>query len=201
MTRWPGLGSMHAAHVLERDREVAGDAGHHGVGVAERHHAGGEMIAVLVDQPLAVAEQVAAAAAAARRDSRRSRRCACDSARIDDLDALAELDAGFVARLRARGPRGRPGARCRAPGARSSRRRGSPAPPRPRRRRRAWAARRSRSKTCCSAPAIGSRRARKLLRGRRPCRRSACARRRCPSRPWPPPAARARSAADRTAPG
>ena len=37
-----GLGVDDAAHVLERGREVAGDAGHHGVGVAERHHAGGE---------------------------------------------------------------------------------------------------------------------------------------------------------------
>ena len=57
ITRWPGLGSMHVAHVLERDGEIARDAGHHGVGVAERHHAGGEMIAVGVDQPLAVAHR------------------------------------------------------------------------------------------------------------------------------------------------
>ena len=56
----PGLGIDDAAHVLERDREIAGDAGHHGVGVAERDHAGGEMVAVGVHQPLAVAHQVAA---------------------------------------------------------------------------------------------------------------------------------------------
>ena len=56
-----GLGVDAAAHVLERDREVARDAGHHGVGVAERHHAGGEMVAVLVDQALAVALQEALA--------------------------------------------------------------------------------------------------------------------------------------------
>ncbi len=61
MTRWPGLGSMQSPHVFERDREIAGDAGDHRVGVAERDHAGGEMIAVLVDQPLAVAHQVALA--------------------------------------------------------------------------------------------------------------------------------------------
>ncbi len=61
ITRWPGLGSMQRAHVLERDREVAGDAGDHGVGVAQRDHAGGEVVAVGVDQPLAVAEQIASA--------------------------------------------------------------------------------------------------------------------------------------------
>ena len=56
-----GLRIDAAPHVLERDREIAGDAGDHGVGVAERDHAGGEMIAVLVDQALAVALQVAVA--------------------------------------------------------------------------------------------------------------------------------------------
>ena len=56
-----GLGIDAAAHVFERDREIAGDAGDHGVGVAERHHAGGEVIAVLIDQPLAVALQIAVA--------------------------------------------------------------------------------------------------------------------------------------------
>jgi hypothetical protein len=53
MTRWPGLASMHAADVFEHRRVVAGDAGHHPVGIAERHHAGGEMVAVVVDQSLA----------------------------------------------------------------------------------------------------------------------------------------------------
>ena len=55
-----GLGIDDVTDVLERDREIAGHAGHHRVGIAERHHAGGEMIAVLIHQPLAVAHQVAA---------------------------------------------------------------------------------------------------------------------------------------------
>ena len=55
----PGLGIDHVTDVLERHREIAGHAGHHGVGVAERDHAGGEMVAVLVHQPLAVAHQIA----------------------------------------------------------------------------------------------------------------------------------------------
>jgi hypothetical protein len=57
MTRWPGLASMHAADVFERGRIVARHAGHHRVGIAQRHHAGGEMVAVVVDQALAVAVQ------------------------------------------------------------------------------------------------------------------------------------------------
>ena len=52
-----GLGIDAVAHVVQRDREVARHAGHHGVGVAQRDHAGGEMIAVLIDQPLAVADR------------------------------------------------------------------------------------------------------------------------------------------------
>ena len=48
-----------AADLFQSDRVVAGDAGHHRVGVAERHHGGGEMVAVLVDQALAVAEEIA----------------------------------------------------------------------------------------------------------------------------------------------
>ena len=55
-----GLGIDDVADILERDREVAGHAGHHGVGVAERHHTGGKMIAVGVHQALAIAQQIAA---------------------------------------------------------------------------------------------------------------------------------------------
>ena len=87
-----GLGIDAAAHVFERDREVARHAGYHRIGVAERHHAGGEMIAVLIDQPLAVALQkalplqplikISGIGGVARRQPR-----------IDDLDAAAELDA------------------------------------------------------------------------------------------------------------
>ena len=57
--RPPGAGSMTRGDVLQRDRIAAGDAGDHGIGIAQRHHAGGEDIAVLVDQALAVAEQEA----------------------------------------------------------------------------------------------------------------------------------------------
>ena len=41
--------------------EAAGHAGDHGVGIARSHHAGGEDVAVLVHQALAVAEQEAPA--------------------------------------------------------------------------------------------------------------------------------------------
>ena len=47
--------------ILQRVGEIARDAGHHGVGVALRDHRGGEMIAVGVDEPLAIAEQKAPA--------------------------------------------------------------------------------------------------------------------------------------------
>ena len=74
-----GLGVDDAADVVERGRIVAGDAGDHRVGVAQRHHAGGEMVAVVVDQPLAVAEEIALALQALVEDSRHRRRCGCDS--------------------------------------------------------------------------------------------------------------------------
>ena len=54
-----GLWIDAAPHVFECHGEIAGHAGDHGVGIAERDHAGGEVIAVLVDQPLAVALQEA----------------------------------------------------------------------------------------------------------------------------------------------
>jgi hypothetical protein len=50
----------HAPHFLQRDREIARDAGHHCVGVVHRHHAGRERVAVLVHHALTVADQVAA---------------------------------------------------------------------------------------------------------------------------------------------
>ena len=133
-----GLGIDDAAHVLQRHGKVARDAGDHGVGVAERHHAGGEVVAVLVDQALAVAEQVALALQALV-EIGGVVGVALRQRGVDDLDALAELDAEVLRALRGSAPRGRPAARCRGPRARSSRRRGSPAPPRPRRTPRAWA--------------------------------------------------------------
>ena len=141
ITRWPGFGSMHAADVVERDRVVAGDAGDHGVGVAQRHHAGGEMVAVLVDQALAVAEQDSPRAAAARRGSRHRPRCGATAARCGSRCRRGHRDrcrrASAVAAMI--GPRGRPGSAVPSPLVDEGRwRRGSPAPPRPRRRRRAW---------------------------------------------------------------
>src|ERR1700722_5404498 len=49
----------HAPDFLQSDREVAGDARHDRVGVSARDHSGGEVIAILVDHALAIAEQVA----------------------------------------------------------------------------------------------------------------------------------------------
>ena len=86
-----GLGIDAAADVLERHREIAGDPGHHGVGVAERHHAGGEMIAVLVDQAMHVAQQEAFALQPLIEIGRVGA-VALGKGRIDDLDAVAELD-------------------------------------------------------------------------------------------------------------
>ena len=50
-----------APDVFQGDREIAGNAGDHGVGIAERHHARGEAIAVLIDQPLTVSLQITVA--------------------------------------------------------------------------------------------------------------------------------------------
>ncbi len=48
-----------AANLFQRDRIVAGHARHHRIGIAECDHGGGEVVAVLVDQALAVAEEIA----------------------------------------------------------------------------------------------------------------------------------------------
>ena len=56
-----GLGVEHQAHVVVGGVPVARDARHHAVGVAHGHHAGAVNIAVVVDQALAVAQQVALA--------------------------------------------------------------------------------------------------------------------------------------------
>ena len=93
-----GLGIDAAPHVLERDGEIAGDAGHHGVGVAERDHAGGEMIAVLVDQALAVALQKTVALQPLV-EIRGIGGIARGQRRVDDRDAAAELDAERLRRL------------------------------------------------------------------------------------------------------
>ncbi len=91
-----GLGVDAAAHVLQRGGVVAREARHHRVRIAERHHAGGEMVAVVVDQALGVAVEEALALQAgieivdigvvARGD-----------ARVQQLDARpVEIDAGAL---------------------------------------------------------------------------------------------------------
>jgi hypothetical protein len=54
-----GLDVDAAPDIFQCGRVVPGDPGHHGIGIAKRHHAGAEMVAVGVDQPLAIALQVA----------------------------------------------------------------------------------------------------------------------------------------------
>jgi hypothetical protein len=58
ITRPAGRGIDHPHHLAVGLVEVARDAGDHAVGVAHRHHGGGEAVAVQVDQPLDVAAQV-----------------------------------------------------------------------------------------------------------------------------------------------
>jgi hypothetical protein len=82
-----------AAHFLERIGEIAGDARHHGVGVAARHHGGGEMVAVLIDEALAVAEQKALALQPLEQELRIDA-VALRQLRIVNLDAGNELHAG-----------------------------------------------------------------------------------------------------------
>ena len=93
-----GLGVDDAADVVERGRIVARHAGDHRVGIAQRHHAGGEMVAVVVDQALAVAEQVALALQALV-EIVGIGGVAARQAGVDDLDAgPVEVDAGVRAR-------------------------------------------------------------------------------------------------------
>ena len=51
----------HALDLFQRDRKIAGYSGHHGVGVARRDHGGGIMVAVVVDDALAIPHQEALA--------------------------------------------------------------------------------------------------------------------------------------------
>src|SRR6266511_2527050 len=87
-----GLGIDAMLHLGERDREVAGDPRHHGVDVAERHHAGGEVVAVLVDQALAVADQIALPLQALVQIGGVIG-IALRQAGIDDLDAFPQFDS------------------------------------------------------------------------------------------------------------
>jgi hypothetical protein len=94
-----GLGIDNAAHILQHCRIVAGHARDHGVGIAQRHHRRGEMVAVVVDQALAVAEEEALALHLLV-EMVGIDRVAAREARIDDLDAVAvQLDAGIAGGL------------------------------------------------------------------------------------------------------
>ena len=81
-----------AAHVVERDGEIAGEAGHQGIGIAHRHHAGGEDIAVLIGQALAIAEQEAVALQPLI-EKVGVVDIALGNARIEDLDIVVEFES------------------------------------------------------------------------------------------------------------
>ena len=84
--------------LIERDREIARDAGHQRVGVALRDHRGGEGIAVGVDEALAVAQEIAAPLQALVEELR-VEGVALREPRVVDLDALVgEVEAGLLRR-------------------------------------------------------------------------------------------------------
>ena len=79
---------------LERDREIAGDPGHDRVGVPARDHRGGEVIAILIDHALAVAEQIALPLQPLIKELGVDR-IAVRQASVVDLDALVrEIETG-----------------------------------------------------------------------------------------------------------
>src|SRR5271166_2820058 len=49
----------YASHLLERDRKIPGDARHHRIGVSLCDHRGAEIVAVLIDEALAISKKVA----------------------------------------------------------------------------------------------------------------------------------------------
>src|SRR5208337_3089551 len=53
-----GLVVDYPPHLLESDREISSDAGHHRIGVPLRHHRRAEVIAVLIDQALTIPQQI-----------------------------------------------------------------------------------------------------------------------------------------------
>ena len=87
-----------APHVFERDGKIAGDSGDHGIGIAKRDHTGGEVIAVLVHQALAVTLQKAVTLQPLIEIGRIGG-VARGHGGVDDLDAAAELDAERLRRL------------------------------------------------------------------------------------------------------
>ena len=90
-----GLGVDGAPHILQRDRVVARQAGDHRIGVAHRHHRGGEQVAVLVDHPQAVAEQETLPLQPLIQELRIDG-IAPRHPRVVDFDAVAEVNAGLV---------------------------------------------------------------------------------------------------------
>src|SRR5215475_11620726 len=92
------LGVDHVADVLKRDGEIARYACDHRISVAQRDHAGSEMVAVLINQPLTIAHQIAAPLQTLI-EIIDVCGVAGGKARIDDLNALAEFDAALLRRL------------------------------------------------------------------------------------------------------
>ena len=83
-----------AAHLFERDREIARHAGDHRIRVALRDHRRREIIAILVDQALAIAKQEAPPLQPLIKELRIDR-VARREPRIVNLDAfLREIEAG-----------------------------------------------------------------------------------------------------------
>src|SRR5258708_5558055 len=91
----PRLGVDAMEHILEHAGEVPRHAGDHRLRIAERNHAGGEMDAVLVDETLAIALEIALALEALV-EIRRISGGALRHARILNLDPVAELNAGVL---------------------------------------------------------------------------------------------------------
>ena len=80
------------ADVVEAHRGRTGEPGHHRIGIAGRHHAGGEHVAILVHHALAVALQEAAALQAAIQEVD-ILRVGSGQPCIVDLDALDDAEA------------------------------------------------------------------------------------------------------------
>ena len=99
ITRWPGLGSMTRRTSSSATEKLRVTPVTMASASPSADHAGGEMIAVGVHQPLAIAHQDSRAAAAARTEIGVDR-VAGRQPRIDDLDAFAKLDAGLARGLR-----------------------------------------------------------------------------------------------------
>ena len=103
-----GLVVDHAPNLLEGDREAAGHAGHDRVRVAARDHRRGEIIAVLIDHSLAVAEQIALPLQPLIEELRIDH-IALREASVVDLDPLVrEIETRSLGGGRARALRGRP---------------------------------------------------------------------------------------------